>query len=85
MGVARIGADFAEDFDAVELGELHIEEDDDGRFLFAFGMSAAEEKVIERLGAVVNDIDLVGEMIFGERFEGHLDVVLAVFDEQHPL
>jgi hypothetical protein len=41
MSEAWIGADFAEDFDAVDLGEFYIEENDDGLVMLAVRVGAA--------------------------------------------
>src|SRR5688572_10775274 len=73
-----IGPNLAQNFDAIELGNLDVEKNNDGRVAAPLGVGAAAEDIIERFGAVAHDIDLVGEVILGKGLERHLDVIFAV-------
>jgi enolase len=77
-----VGFHLAQDFHAVHLRHFQIEQHHDGQPLGAASEDAAAVKVIEGLGAVVGDIDMVGEVAFLQRHQGQLHIVLAVLHQE---
>src|SRR5581483_6492075 len=81
---ALVGADSFQHLEAVDLGQLQVEQRDarqDARV--AAGVGAGGEKIIERLGAVARDHHFVLDVVFLERAQGQRFVVRIVFDQQN--
>ena len=73
-----VGADAAEDFEPVDLGQVQVEQDERRVALAAV---VVPEKHGEGLGAVAGDDDGVEDVVFLERPDGEVPVVSVVLDE----
>ena len=61
---ALVGADAAQHLEPVELGQLEVEQDDLRQVArVAAGMRAGAEQVVERLDAVADHDDVVGDLV----------------------
>ena len=73
--------ELAENFEAIELGE--IEKNNFGRVVeLALGIFSATKKKVQSFFAVASDVDFVGEIVFTKHTKGEFDVVGIVFDEE---
>jgi hypothetical protein len=45
-------------------------------------MTTAAENEIEGLDAIAGDLDMIGQLHFAQRMEGHVEIVGVVLDEQ---
>jgi len=79
---AGIGAQALQDLQAVDLGQLEIEQDqlrlDQG---IAPGMVAGAKQIIQRLGAIARDDDLVQNIALAQRAQRKRLVVRIVFHQ----
>ena len=82
----RVGTEGSQDFEAIHLRELEIEQDDlreHGRIAAFVGASA--EEIVQRLGPIARDDDLVLDVALLERAKGQCLVVGVVLDEEDDL
>src|SRR5262249_10522401 len=80
---ARVGTDVLENLEAVEPGQLEVEQHDLGEVArVAPGVGAGREQEVERLGAVTRHLDVVADLVLAEGAQGQLDVVGVVLDQQ---
>jgi hypothetical protein len=70
---------------SVHPGHLEVQEDDRRRAAGSVLEAPAPVQVIERLRAVVEHHNLVGDPILGERVERELDVVRVILDQEYGL
>ena len=82
MGLG-VSSNLAEDLKPVNLGELQVEKDHLGPIQWiALSVRTSAEEKVEGFGAVVRDLDAIGELEFREGVQGELDIIRIVFNEQ---
>ena len=80
---ARVVFESAEDFEAIYLGQLQIEQDNSGRAVEgAAVVRAAAKKKIEGFFTVARDLDFIGQIPFLKSMEGEFDVVWIILHQQ---
>ena len=72
----------AQHLDAVHLGHLQVQQDDDGLALGSVGELAAPMQVVEGLGTVADGDDLVGQVVLGQGVERQFYVAGTVVRQQ---
>ena len=75
-------AEFSQHLDAIHARHLDVQQHHGWGMVETSLVISAAEQVVERLFAVFDDEDLVGEMVLGERFDGEFDVTRTVFREK---
>ena len=70
-------------FQATDLGQFQIQQDDLGRAIrAALGVRPAGKEKVQRLFAVPDDVNLVRQLMFPQRNQRQLHVVRVVLDQQ---
>ena len=78
-----VALDLTQHLQPVHLGQLQVEEHQRGLIVGPLGELAAPIQVVQRLGAVSDVHDFVGELVRCERVENQFRVARAVLDEQN--
>src|SRR5262249_49351799 len=78
-----VGLDLLQDLQSVHLGQLQIEQEHGRVVGGAAGETPAAVQIVERLGAVPRDDDLVGEVVVGQRRQRQLHVVGIVLHHEN--
>src|SRR2546427_8944011 len=76
------GLDLAKDFHAADFWHLNIQENHDRLAGWTGRVGAAPMKVVQRFFAIVDDIQLDGDLALGEHSQGQLGVIVVVLDEE---
>ena len=81
---AAVGADAVEDFKAVELGQIQIEQDDSGLLRgVPPGKRAGGEEIIQSLRPIAHDVDKMVQVVLLKGAQGEQHVVRVVLDEEN--
>ena len=77
-----VGLDDLQHFQPADLGQLEVEQHQDGMAVRAGFEFSPAIKIIQRLRAVVDDRDLVGQIMLRQRGQRQFHVPRIVFDQQ---
>ena len=80
--VRPIGLDLLQHFQAVDLGQLQVQQHHGRVAGHAVLVLAATVQVVQRLGAVASHDDVVGQLALGEGRQRQLEIFQIVFDQQ---
>ena len=80
-----IAFDLTQDLEPVDFREFEIEQDQRGLFVDPRGELSPPVQVVQRVGAVANVNDFVGDLVRCEGVENQLRVARAVLDEENAL
>ncbi|OMP13137.1 hypothetical protein COLO4_02214 [Corchorus olitorius] len=69
--------------EAIDLGQLEIQQHHGGIARLAIGIGLAAQQVINRFGAVTQDHDIVGQLAALQSHQGKLQIVRIVFDQHN--
>ncbi len=79
--VSAVGLDLGQHLQAIDLGQLQIQQHHRRIAGQAVFVLAAAVQVVQRFGAIASHHDVVGQLALGECGQGQLDIFQVVLDQ----